>query len=135
MTGDARTHAALAVEQALGEASRQRILAKFRHSNLDGADVADILDILDNGDALLELREPFYDDGADGEVRRFLDWPVADEKVRGYKRLLRHRLISYACLAVALLTDAVPEPGQVARLAGAAADVAAERWPGGEYVR
>jgi hypothetical protein len=133
MTGDARTHAALAIEQALGEASRQRILDRFRQSNLNGADVADILDILDNHDALLELREPFYEaDGAD-EVRRRLDWPITDAE--DYPTFLQHRLISYAALAVALLTDAVPTAGPVARLAGVASNVAAERWPGGEYVR
>jgi hypothetical protein len=134
MTGDARTHAALAVEHALDEADRQRILAKFHHTGLDGADVADILDILDNHDALLELREPFYESGGDVEVWRTLDWPMPDE-ADDYAGWLRHRLVSYSCLAVALLTNAVPTPGPVARLAGKAAIVAAERWPGGEYVQ
>jgi hypothetical protein len=135
MTGDARTHAALAVEQALGEADRQRILDRFRHGNLNGADVADILDILGDHDELLELREPFYDNGADQQVRELLDWQAPGEGSLDYVGRLRYRLISYSCLAVALLTDAVPTPGPVARLAGAAAAVAAERWPGGEYVR
>lgn len=137
MTGDARTHAALAVEHALTEADRQRILGKFHHTGLDGADVADILDILDNHDALLNLREPFYDGGSADQAWQQLGWRQLDWKGESiaydYEHALRAALISYSCLAVALLTDAVPTLGPVTRLAGKAATVAAERWPEGEY--
>lgn len=131
---DANLHAVLAIEAALGEASRQRILARFATSNLNGAAVADILDILDDSDGLLNLREPFYDGGAVEEVRFQLGWPSDAEEARDYDAMLRRRLIGHAVLAVALLTSAVPTPGPVVRLTRAAADLAAARWPGGQYV-
>jgi hypothetical protein len=135
VTGDVTTHAALAIEAALTDDARQRILAKFHHTGLDGADVADILDILDNGDALLNLREPFYEDGGADEARRLLDWPLLEDHdaLDTYLSRLQARLIGFATLALALLNDAVPEPPFVAALAEMAAAVAESRWPDGEY--
>lgn len=136
MSGDPGLHATLAVEHALTEADRQRILARFHHTGLDGADVSDILDILSNQDALLELREPFYEGGGFEEARQALGWfdADADADVLSYTARLRLGLIGHSVLAVALLTGQVPTPGQVARLATKAAEAAEQRWPGGEYV-
>jgi hypothetical protein len=132
---DVTTHAALAIGDALTDDAKERILAKFRTSNLNGAPVADILDILDNGDALLELREPFYEDGGADQAHWLLGWePYSDDEPRTYEVRLRHRLIGFATLALALLDDAVPKPPFVAALASMAAAVAESRWPGGQYV-
>lgn len=107
-----RGDAALAVDRALTELERAKILGKFRRSNLNGAEVADILDILDNHDALLELREPFYEAGAHFRVRQELGWQdEADDD-----NAMRSAVIGMCVLAVALLTDAVPDTGQVVRL-------------------
>lgn len=134
MSVDTTMAAVLAVEDALDPADKERILGKFRNSNLNGANVSDILDILDNHDALLELREPFYEDGQHDEAKRLNGWAILDENfVDTYETRLHSRLIGMACLAVAILTDKVPTPQAVASLARKAADVAATRWPGGEY--
>jgi hypothetical protein len=130
---DVTTHAVLAIEAVLTDAAKDRILAKFRTSNLNGAPVADILDILDNGDALLELREPFFDNGGLERTCQLLGWSDDVDRT-GYAGLLQRRLIGFATLALALLDDAVPEPRAVAELAAIAAVEAASRWPGGQYV-
>lgn len=109
MDSSANSHAVLAVEKALSEVARRIILAKFRNGNLDGADVADILDILDNHDALLDLREPFYEDGAAEDVRQELHWSG--------EQPLQERVLAHSVLAVALLTGRAPERGEVLRLA------------------
>lgn len=106
-TGDA----AIAVEKALSNSDRARILDKFRHTNLNGAEVADILDILDDHDALLPLREPFHE-GAEDAVRVALGWPTSgedDDQMRG-------AVLRMSALAIALLTNAMPTPGAVIRL-------------------
>jgi hypothetical protein len=131
---DVTTHAVLAIEDALTDDAKERILAKFRTSNLNGAPVADILDILDNGDALLELREPFFDNGGLERTCQLLGWSDEVDRTGTYAGLLQRRLIGFATLALALLDDAVPEPPFVAALAAMAAAVAASRWPGGQYV-
>lgn len=118
---DVTSQAALAIQSALTEADRQRLLGKFHHTGLDGADVADILDILDNGDALLDLREPFYEDGGFQEALVGLGWTDTREDYAGRLRL---RLVGFAVLAVALLTDAVPTAGSVSRLAARAETLA-----------
>lgn len=135
MSADVTMVSVLSVEQALSEPDRQKILGKFRSSNLNGAAVADILDILDNHDALLELREPFFEDGEQDVARRILDWPVLEDhdELDAYLTRLQSRLIGMSCLALAILTDKVPTPQAVASLARTAADVAEARWPGGEY--
>lgn len=112
------TDAALAVQRSMNVVTRERILSKFRGTNLNGAEVADILDILDNGDALLQLREPFYESGAANEVFGRLGW---DESNDDQLRAMRHKLVGYSALAVALLTDAVPTAGAVERMTRSAA--------------
>lgn len=102
-----RGDAALAVEAAMTEQEKNLILEKFRHSNLNGAAVADILDILDNGDALLELREPFYEDGAYDQAQEMLGWSNRPRKP----------VLGMSVLAVALMTGTVPRPEQVVDLA------------------
>jgi hypothetical protein len=130
---DVTTHAVLAIQEVLGETAKQRILAKFHHTGLDGADVADILDILDNGDALLELREPFYEEGGADEARRLLGWPNPEGGPDDYRTRLQSRLIGFAVLALALLDGVIPGPQPVAGLAAIAAAEAESRWPGGRY--
>lgn len=129
---DVLTHAVLAIERWMPEEDRQKILDKIRHSNLNGAGVADVLDIFDNGDALLNLREPFYDDGLHEQVRAALGWPTQEADQEAYMAsdhldrdaytasLWRSRLIGLSVLAVALLTDAVPTVEAVTDLVYAA---------------
>lgn len=108
--------AALAVEAALTRSEQDSILAQFRHSNLDGADVADILDILSNQDALLEYTEPFYERGEDQTVRLILGWPMEDGQ------RWRSMVISMAVYAIALLEHRVPSISAVADLVRRAVD-------------
>lgn len=129
---DVLTHAVLAIERWMPEEDRRKILDRFRHSNLDGAPVTDILDILDNRDALLALREPFYEEGLHEQVRAALGWPAQEDDQDAYfdmdrldrdaytAQLMRARLIGLAILAVALLTDAVPTVEAVTDLVYAA---------------
>lgn len=111
-TGDA----ALAVQRAMNVVTRERILSKFRGTNLNGADVADILDILGNQDWGLEYTEPFYE-GAEDACRVALGWPTRDEDSDS----MRWALLGASVLAIALLTDAVPTPGAVIRMTRSAA--------------
>jgi hypothetical protein len=112
-----RTRAVLAVERGMPLALRKAILARFRHSSLNGAAVADILDILDNHDYLLQYREPFYEDDQPTQVRQILDWPPEEDALADH---LRNRVIGYSVMAVALLDNTIPDPQDVATLALAA---------------
>lgn len=97
-------------------ATRERILAQFKSTDLNGADVADILDILGDQDWGLQYTEPFYE-GAEDATRVALGWPTRDED----DDPMRWALLGASVLAVALLTNAVPTPGAVIRLARSAA--------------
>lgn len=131
---DARTKAVLAIERAMPPADRARILARFRNTNMDGADVADILDILADHDWGLEYREPFYESSAVNEAYQLLGWePYSDDEPNTLEMKIRHSIVSHVTVAVALLTNAVPTAGAVSRMARSAAIFAqVETWTGKE---
>lgn len=97
--------AALAVEAALTPEEKRTILDQFQYGPLNGAHVADILDILADHDALLELREPFYENGYDQAVQAYLG------------RDIDPTILSMAVLAVALLAGQIPWTEVVADVA------------------